>query len=512
MGYNDGRSIGGLGGSSGGRCDRNLFQVLSVLLLCKVFAVAPLTKHSVAIMGWTLWDGSGRTPTGGAVATYELTRRLSRYLDCEMVFETSDRSKAGSVEDTGKGFGKRFVPRPKGLWRLKEGFLADYDLIHIWDAAPIFTYRAFTEKFLPHCYTLHSAASMSDWIRVASAFSVPDHDMIALGSRCLAQALNSFWRVPVDVIPYGVETDVFKPLDKDACREILHLPRDRLFLGFLGRPSKFDFVLAYETLREVRKLTGREDITLLVAGGSREIQPVQVKDDFLYLGYLEKSKVPQFLNSCDVFLNPVAGIREGFGLTVIEAMSCGLPIVTTSWNGYRETVSPSVGLLARTCWKDGDVWISERDLASACTELIKNESLREEMGRQARSRVEQNYRWDYCVEEYRRRFIELIRKGQPENIPYKEAAEKITITINGEPRTYSLKEAFMNRDKLSVDFQALHEGFVSGRRMKGVGWRRFMCTDNIVNLPKYRVNMKQSWDLLERQLSAHLPELAKALR
>lgn len=480
--------------------------------MCKAYAVAALTKRSVAIMGWTLWDGSGKTPTGGAVATYELTKRLSRCFDCDMVFETSDRNKAGSIEDTGKGFRKRFVPRPKGLWRLNEGFLSDYDMIHVWDVAPIFTYRAFTGKFLPSCHTLHSAVSMTDWTRIASAFFVPEHDMIALGSRCLAEALNSFWRVPVDIIPYGVDTEVFTPLDKSECRGILSLPRNCVILGYLGRPAKFDFVSAYRAFRRIKDLSGRKDIMLLVAGGAKETQPVHVEDDFVYLGYLENCMVPKFLSSCDIFFNPVAGIREGFGLTVVEAMSCGLPIVTTSWNGYRETVSVDVGFLARTCWKDGDIWINDEDLVSACTELVKNESLREEMGRKARSRVEQNYRWDCCVEKYRRRFLELIRKGQPVSIPYDEAPEKITIMINGERHVYSLEEAFTDRESLSLDFQALHEGFVSDPGMKGLGWRRFTCRDNIVNLPKYRGNMRRSLDLLERQISAHFPKLAKGLR
>jgi len=429
-----------------------------------------------------------------------------------MIFETSDRGRAGMIEDIGKGFRRRFVLRPKGLWHLDDELLPEYEMIHMWDATPIFTYRAFTRKFLPHCHTLHSAASMTDWIRIASAFHIQGHDMIALGSRCLAEALNSFWPVPVDVIPFGVDTEVFKPLDKSDGREILHLPKDNIILGYLGRISKLDFVLAYQTFKKIKKLTGREDLMLLVAGGTRETQPVHVKDDFLYLSYLQESRVPQFLNSCDIFFNPVAGIREGFGLTVVEAMSCGLPVVTTSWNGYRETVSPNVGFLARTYWKDGDVWINEKDLVYACKELVENEGLREKMGKEARSRVGQNYRWIYCVERYRRRFLELIRGGQPEDIPYKEAPEKITMMINGGPHVCSVKEAFMRRDDLSVDFQALHEGFVSDPRMKGIGWKKFTCVDNILNLPKYRRNMRQSLDLLERQLSAHFPRLVRALK
>ena len=471
-----------------------------------------MRKRSIAVMGWTLWDGRGKTPNGAAVVTYELTKRLSKYFDCDMIFETSDREKAGKIEDTSEGFRRRFILRKGKPWLLDEEFLRDYDMIHIWGPSPIFTYRAFTRLMLPHCYTLHSAASMMNWIGLASAFYVPEYDLITLGSKCLADALNRFWDAPVEIIPYGVDIDFFRPMDKNDCRERLKIPSDSIVLGYLGRISKLDIDLAYDTLRRVKKRLRREDVIFVAAGGRRKINPVHVKDDFIYLGYLEHHELPLFLNSCDIFFNPTVGAREGFGLTVIEAMSCGLPVVTASWNGYSETVSPDTGFRARTCWKDGDVWINQEDLVSACIELIRNEDLREEMGKKARRRVEESYCWERCVEKYHLSFLNLMRRAPPEKFQSRLRPDAITIRMKGKEISISVKEALRNPEAFKADFEGLHKGFVSDSRIKGGGWRRVNCIDNILNLPKYSSNMKKALENLGSQINSRFPLLVKALR
>jgi glycosyltransferase involved in cell wall biosynthesis len=464
-------------------------------------------------MGETLWDGAGRKNVGGFIVPYEVTRQLSKYFECDMIFETDEKENLGKLIDTGRGFKKGYLPKQEGAWRLDEDYLKRYDLIHVWGSSHLFTYRAYTKTFVPLCHTLHSAISMTNWARLASAFLVPGHDTIALGSSCLVNALYKFWKAPVEIIPFGVNTELFKPMDKNSCRERLNIPKESIVLGYLGRIGKLDFVFSYETMRKVAEMTGRKDIILVTTGGHEKFGPLYVKKDLVYLKYLEKSEVPVMLNSCDIFFNPIAGAWEGFGLSVIEAMACEVPVVTTHWNGYTDTVTErKTGFLARTCWKDGDVWINQKDLVQACACLIEDESLRYEMGKKARNKVKQNYTWEQCINRYREKFYELINNEPPKDIQYSEAPERIDIVFDDIIRSYSLKEAYDRMDELCLDFKRLHEDFVSNRRMRGAGWKRVVCRDNIINFPKYSQNRKKAFNREQVRIEKFFPKLDRMMK
>src|SRR5205807_184608 len=59
--------------------------------------------------------------------------------------------------------------------------------------------------------------------------------------------------------------------------------------------------------------------------------------------------------AADVFVSPIDNIQESFGLTVVEAMACGLPQVVPDWNGYRDTViDGDTGFLIPTYWAKCD--------------------------------------------------------------------------------------------------------------------------------------------------------------
>lgn len=111
----------------------------------------------------------------------------------------------------------------------------------------------------------------------------------------------------------------------------------------------------------------------------RELQMVAqragIADRVRFLG--ERSDVPALLNAADVYCQPNRA-PEAFGLSLVEALHAGLPVVTTGIGGAREIVDDSCGVLVAA----GDV----AALSEALTRLIRDDQLRARLGVHARLR------------------------------------------------------------------------------------------------------------------------------
>lgn len=132
--------------------------------------------------------------------------------------------------------------------------------------------------------------------------------------------------------------------------------------------------------------------------------------------------------AADVFMSLSDNIQETFGLTPLEAMAAGLPVVVSDWNGYRETVRDGIdGFLVPTAqpsdlscslamseaYEDGrinyDHYIGHAHLmvsvdvaacARALVRLIENPVLRQKMGAAGRERARQVFDWQVVMRQY----------------------------------------------------------------------------------------------------------------
>ena len=155
-------------------------------------------------------------------------------------------------------------------------------------------------------------------------------DLVAAASEELAALVRQ--RRPgteVAVLPAGVDLDRFQPLDRAQARARLGLePGARLVLlpADPSRPEK--------RADRAREAAQRADAQLLT------------------LGHVEPDEVPTWINAADAVLVP--SDREGFGLAVLEALACDVPVLATPVGVHREALDGIAGTLCAPF--DADAW------------------------------------------------------------------------------------------------------------------------------------------------------------
>jgi len=156
-------------------------------------------------------------------------------------------------------------------------------------------------------------------------------------------------------IPHGIETQVFKPMDKVECRAKIGIPNDRYVIGTVamnkGNPSRKCFTEMMEAyarfhqrhpdsvyLLQTEKgegLEGMVNLPELVRNmGLEEGKDVIFCNQYQnILGY-SPEYMADFYNCLDVHLITTRG--EGFGIPVLEAQACGVPVITGGWTACKE--------------------------------------------------------------------------------------------------------------------------------------------------------------------------------
>lgn len=146
--------------------------------------------------------------------------------------------------------------------------------------------------------------------------------------------------IRVDVIPYGLDLDVFAPRDKAHSRDLLGIPQDVQVVLFLAdvvdnRRKGFSFLL--EAFPHCAKSV---DKLLLVSLGERPPQ-ADVRMPWLHLGSIHDDRLLSAVYSAaDLFVLP--SLQDNLANTVLEAMACGVPVVSFDAGGTPDMVRPGV--------------------------------------------------------------------------------------------------------------------------------------------------------------------------
>lgn len=139
----------------------------------------------------------------------------------------------------------------------------------------------------------------------------------------------------------------FKPLDKKIAREILNLPQNKTIISFGCQAGTTNQYKGWSYLKEAIDHLEIDNIHVLIYGSDfNKTTQDQVKYPITFLGpILDETKLSLICNASDVFVSP--SLAESFGLTFLENILCGTPVVGFDNTAVGEIViSGNTGYLA----------------------------------------------------------------------------------------------------------------------------------------------------------------------
>ncbi len=255
-------------------------------------------------------------------------------------------------------------------------------------------------------------------------------------------------QLPVIPLPIPVESMQLQLPERQQARQALGIPAQAHVAMWLGRLSLLTKLDPWPTYRLLQELSSNLNQPLWLIECGADDTPEQAQHSaqlrrlcpgvhFLRLGGSEPvDEVTKFqaLAAADLALSLVDNCQETFGLSVIEAMAAGLPVVASAWDGYRDSIRHGIdGFLVPTRWAPGSEscslalgWQQQLELLSfpvvsgALAQLVQldsqaaqgylgtlfsNPALARAMGQQGRRRAQERF----CQCAVLQRYAELFQ-------------------------------------------------------------------------------------------------------
>jgi glycosyltransferase involved in cell wall biosynthesis len=192
-----------------------------------------------------------------------------------------------------------------------------------------------------------------------------------------------------DVVANGVNLEVFRPMNKNECREALGLDNDTKYLLWVSRlscPQKDPFTV----MRVVKDID--KNLKFIILGTGEDYEFEKLKQYARKLGITKKVIIANkqgweitrmYYNASDVYILHTKS--TGLHQTNIEAMACKTPVIASNMIGNREVIEDD-GILVP--------FQNKQKIKDAILKLIEDDKLREDLATRGYEKVKNNYSWE----------------------------------------------------------------------------------------------------------------------
>ena len=248
------------------------------------------------------------------------------------------------------------------------------------------------------------------------------------------------------VMPHGIDTEYFRDNcpSRSDCRSILGLPKNAFIVGSVGRISPYDKI-DYDCLLKSFEIIKSQapEACLLIAGDDKDnysghllkiLKEMNIGDNIKIITNFEENIKRLIYRAMDVFISLANSPQESFGLTILEAMASGLPVLATDWNGYKCLIKDNYnGILINTRWSgeseeasllspilpwqithsilSKEILIDPGEVAIKTLRLYSDQELRKDIVRNAFVSV-QEYQWKHVIKKLEAHWYAMLEKRE----------------------------------------------------------------------------------------------------
>ncbi len=208
----------------------------------------------------------------------------------------------------------------------------------------------------------------------------------------------------INVIPNPINTDLFRPHQKELCRDILGLPKEvpLILFGAIGgsKDPRKGFDLLIESLNKLRSFESLNNAHCVVVGQSKPIIEPELNYPVHWMGHLHDDPTMVLAyNAADVVVVPSR--QENLTQSGTEAHACGTPVVAFNVTGLVDVIkNKETGYLAMP--------FDTEDLANGIHWVLEDEQRHESLSNEARNRAVNNWSSEIIVPKYLSVFEKLI--------------------------------------------------------------------------------------------------------
>ncbi len=258
----------------------------------------------------------------------------------------------------------------------------------------------YVKKYCPECIIVFVSGGEDFWW--FDRWFAKSVDIFVSVSKANAKIIQKRYSREVEIVSNGVDTEKFRP-DNNLKIEIkrnFSFDKKKVLLS-VGRIVGWK---GYQLVIKALNFLPEEYVYIIIGEGEylpklRALsQELGVGNRVFFLGKKKHSELPKYYLLGDIFLQPSIG-EEAFGITIIEAMATGLPVVGSRSGGIKELI------------KEGaNGYLFDYEGKEHLSELIQKIKLaferKEELGKKARAFVEKSYTWRECA----KNLLSVIRR------------------------------------------------------------------------------------------------------